>query len=60
MVIKNTDPFHFGRYVDEQVFRHNEREGTDHDRFVMALRPASGRRLTYKEPAGNATLATTV
>jgi hypothetical protein len=25
----SVEPFHLGRYVDEQVFRFNERTGTD-------------------------------
>ena len=45
----SVEPFHLGRYVDEQVFRFNEREGSDADRFRSALRRVTGKRLTYQE-----------
>jgi len=45
----SVEPFHLGRYVDEQVFRFNEREGSDADRFTAALRRVMGKRLTYRE-----------
>ena len=45
----SVEPFHLGRYVDEQVFRFNEREGSDADRFRTALRRVTGKRLTYRE-----------
>lgn len=40
--------FHVDAYVDEQVFRFNEREGKDADRFVSVLKKADGKRLTHK------------
>jgi transposase-like protein len=40
--------FHVDAYVDEQVFRFNEREGKDADRFVTALKKTDGKRLTHK------------
>jgi transposase-like protein len=40
-------PFHLQAYVDEQVFRFNEREDCDAGRFVKALKGADGRRVTY-------------
>jgi transposase-like protein len=43
------DPFHLFRYLDEQAYRFNNREGTDLTRFVGVLRDIVGRRLTYKE-----------
>lgn len=48
------EPFHLDRYVDEQVFRFNnratrDRKVTDFDRFKMALSQISGKRLTYNE-----------
>lgn len=52
----SVEPFHLSRYVDEQVFRFNEREGTDADRFTAALCRVMGKRLTYKELT-NGTLA---
>lgn len=53
----SVEPFHLGRYVDEQVFRFNEREGTDADRFTAALRRVMGKRLTYKELTNGALAA---
>jgi transposase-like protein len=54
------EPFHLERYVDEQVFRYNNRATndnplTDGDRFKMALRQIVGKRLTYAELTGKAT-----
>lgn len=54
----SVEPFHLGRYVDEQVFRFNERKGGDAERFGTALRGIVGRRLTYKDLTGNVELAT--
>jgi transposase-like protein len=54
----SVEPFHLGRYVDEQVFRFNERKGTDSDRFATALKGIIGRKLTYKDLIGNGALAT--
>lgn len=56
----SVEPFHLGRYVDEQVFRFNERKGSDHDRFASALRGIMGRKLIYRELTGNAALATAI
>jgi len=53
----SVEPFHLGRYVDEQVFRFNERIGTDGDRFGNALRGIIGKRLTYKELTSNGAIA---
>jgi transposase-like protein len=41
--------FHLTRYVDEQVFRFNERLGSDWTRFLGTLKGVIGRRLTYRE-----------
>ena len=41
-------PFHLDAYLDEQVFRFNERQEKDGPRFVKSLQGADGRRLTYK------------
>jgi transposase-like protein len=51
------EPFHLDRYVDEQVFRYNNRATkdnplTDTDRFVLALSQVVGKRLTYAELTG--------
>jgi transposase-like protein len=43
------EPFHLSRYIDEMVFRFNERGGSDRDRFVTAVGMISGKRLTYNE-----------
>lgn len=45
-------PKHLDAYLDEQIFRFNERESTDGPRFVEAARGADGKRLTYKELIG--------
>ncbi len=51
------EPFHLDRYIDEQVFRFNNR-GTrenplnDAERFQLALAQVSNRRLTFKELTG--------
>jgi len=48
----SVEPYHLFRYLDEQVFRYNERKGKDADRFVQVLGQAIGRRLTYAELTG--------
>lgn len=55
------DAFHLHRYVDEQVFRYNERrlEAGDGGRFVKALRSIVGKRLTYRDLTSDPGLATT-
>jgi len=42
-------PFHLHRYINEQVFRYNSRQGTDGGRFLAVTKNTIGRRLTYKE-----------
>jgi transposase-like protein len=51
------EPFHLERYVDEQVFRYNNRKTKDNplndsDRFMLALSQIAGKRLTYAELTG--------
>jgi transposase-like protein len=52
------EPFHLFRYVDEQVFRYNNRKGVsgkklnDGERFSQALSQIVGKRLTYAEVTG--------
>jgi len=53
------EPFHLGKYVDEQVFRYNYRGGkrkenriTDAQRFELALSKVAGKRLTFDELTG--------
>lgn len=43
------EPFHLFRYLDEQVFRFNNRVLTDAQRFSLAIKGIVGRRLTYEE-----------
>ncbi len=52
------DPFHVFRYLDEQVFRFNNRIASESDRFVRILQAVRGKRLTYRGLIG-ADLATT-
>jgi hypothetical protein len=49
----SVEPFHLFRYLDEQVFRFNERKRNDHGRFKALLSAIVGKRLTYKELIGN-------
>ena len=44
----SVEPFHLFRYLDEQGFRFNEREGMDRTRFTSVVGSVAGRRLTYK------------
>jgi len=53
----SVDPVHLQRYVEEQVFRFNERKDNDAGRFHKALGGIVGRRLTYKELTGHAAQA---
>lgn len=51
------EPFHLDRYLDEQMFRFNNRATkgnplNDSDRFLLALSQVSNRRLTYAELTG--------
>ena len=51
------EPFHLARYVDEQVFRYNNRATKDQrrndaDRFKLAMSQVLGRRLTYSDLTG--------
>jgi transposase-like protein len=51
------EPFHLDRYLDEQVFRYNNRATKDNplddsDRFLLALSQVANKRLTYAELTG--------
>ena len=53
----SVEPFHLFRYLDEQVFRYNnratkERKVTDADRFSLAVSNILGKRLTFAELTG--------
>ena len=50
----SVEPYHLFRYLDEQSFRFNEREGEDKDRFAKTLGSVAGRRVTYDELTGKA------
>ena len=51
------EPFHLDRYLDEQIFRYNNRSTeekpmNDADRFSLALTQIAHKRLTYAELTG--------
>jgi hypothetical protein len=49
----SVEPFHLFRYIDEQVFRYNNRKNmNDADRFDLAVSQIVGKRLTYAEVTG--------
>ncbi len=49
----SVEPYHLAKYVEEQVFRYNERKGKDKDRFIKAISQVAGKRLTYKQLIGD-------
>ena len=54
------EPFHLDAYLDEQVFRFNNRamkdnKITDSDRFALAMMQVAGKRLTYAQLTGKDT-----
>lgn len=48
----SVEPFHLFRYLDEQVFRFNQRKTKDVARFIDTLRGIIGKRLTYDQLIG--------
>ncbi|TAL46173.1 MAG: IS1595 family transposase [Salinibacterium sp.] len=48
----SVEPFHLGAYVDEQVYRYNNRKKNDGQRFDKVLGRVAGKRLTYKGLVG--------
>jgi transposase-like protein len=48
----SVEPFHLFRYLDEQAFRFNERDGSDWTRFESSIGGILGRRVTYRELTG--------
>src|SRR5271165_1978712 len=57
------EPFHLFRYLDEQMFRFNNRATKDNplndaDRFDMIVRKIVGKRLTFAELTGKTATAT--
>ncbi len=60
----SVEPFHLFRYLDEQVWRYNnratrERPMNDGDRFQLALSQVAGKRLTFAEVTGKVGLSAT-
>jgi transposase-like protein len=54
------EPFHLDNYLNEQVFRYNNRATkdnklTDLDRFALAMSQVAGKRLTYAQLTGKDT-----
>ena len=48
----SVEPFHLFRYLDEQVYKFNNRRMTDSERFDMAVRSIVGKRLTFDQLTG--------
>src|SRR5271165_1455167 len=48
----SVEPFHLFRYLDEQVYRFNNRRMTDAQRFDFAVKGIVGKRLTFAEVTG--------
>ena len=57
----SVEPFHLFRYLDEQMFRFNNRKDmNDRDRFSLAVSNIVGKRLTFAELTGKGGAGTTV
>lgn len=50
----SVSPAHLQKYIEEQMFRYNERETNDQIRFVRLLESISGKHLTYSSLIGYA------
>jgi transposase-like protein len=48
----SVEPFHLFRYLDEQVYRFNNRKMTDAERFDFAVKGIVGKRLTFDQLTG--------
>jgi transposase-like protein len=49
----SVEPYHLYRYLDEQMFRFNNRkEMSDSQRFALAMSQIGGKRLTYSQLTG--------
>jgi transposase-like protein len=48
----SVEPFHLFRYLDEQVYRFNNRRLTDGERFSLAVSGIVGKRVTFDELTG--------
>ena len=48
----SVDPVHLQAYVDEQVFRFNNRSETSLNRFLAMASAVAGKRITFAELTG--------
>jgi hypothetical protein len=48
----SVEPFHLFRYLDEQVYRFNNRTMSDAERFDLAVKGMVGKRLTLDQLTG--------
>jgi hypothetical protein len=55
----SVEPFHLFRYLDEQVYRFNNRKDNDAGRFENAMSAITGKRLTYQHLIGQDGASTT-
>src|SRR6267143_1500624 len=55
----SVEPFHMFRYLDEQAFRFNEREGNDSDRFKTVISQIVNKRVTFDQLTGKQESQTT-
>jgi len=51
-IFHNVSRKHLHRYLAEFEFRYNTRKLEDGDRVTAAIRGATGKRLTYRQPLG--------
>lgn len=51
-IYHNVSKEHLHRYLAEYEFRYNNRQLTDGERTVAAIKAADGKRLMYREPSG--------
>jgi transposase-like protein len=56
----SVEPFHLFRYLDEQVYRFNNRRMNDGERFDLAVRQIVGKRVTWNQLTGKAESPTCV
>ena len=57
----SVEPFHLFRYLDEQMFRFNNRKDLDDaGRFDLAVSQIVGKRLTFAELTGKTAVATSI
>jgi transposase-like protein len=50
----SVEPFHLFRYLDEQMYRYNNRKMTDGERFSIAVAGIVGKHLTFDQLTGKA------